>query len=323
MSLYPSVAEFLRSDTYRGDKKPRKIRAYDEWLYIAAFKAYNAVELRGPAKFKIGYTTNFKRRNGELSAGKERVSFKASIVYAWPIPSAEMFETEVKKFFRHFIHKDAYKYMNLGLRIVDTPTEIIWSLKLFTLVKLIRLIILKYTILKGFVGSSDDEFARMQSFLQPPDCIEDNEKRYANMMGSVYSVNLNELVEEAENIVNFYLLHSCNGMGHGGAYVPLTENAFYEYVIPSWQYLKSDIKLYRNIPQGNTASDDENYLGLNIGEDKQFLYQGEVQSCRIIAYGKGPYLGAYIVRWRKNSKEDWTDNYIVEAGEIVTNLLRF
>jgi hypothetical protein len=320
MSLYPDVADFLLSDTFRGDKKPRQSKAYDQWLYIAAYKAYKLEELKGPAKFKIGYTSNYGRRNNELNAGKEALSFKASIVYAWPIPSAESFESEVKKYFKHFIHKDAFEYMNLGYRVVDTPTEIIWGLKLFTLVKLIRLLILKHTILKGFVGADDNVYTQMKTFLQPPDCIEDDDKRFANMMGSDYQVKVDNLIAEAQGMVGYRLLHSCRGMGTT-QYTPLTEQTFYNYVIPSWRFLKSDELFYSNIPQGNEATTDENYLNLKVGDTRKFLYKGREQDCTITAYGKGPYLGAYIVEWKKNNTSNWEGNFIVEAKEIVQ--LRF
>ena len=142
--LYENIEDFLESDTYRGDRRPTKTRPYDQWLYLAAYHAFSLEEVKDRPMFKVGFTGNILRRNKELEKGKEETSFTASIVYAWPIPSAKNFETEVKRYFKKFTHEDAFSYMGLQMRKIEAKDEIIWGLKLLTLVKLIRLIILKY-----------------------------------------------------------------------------------------------------------------------------------------------------------------------------------
>lgn len=196
-TLYDSVEEFIDSDSYKGDRYPTKKRSYDQWLYIAGHHAYTLEEIKGPAIFKIGYTGDINRRNSELQAGKTRTSFTGSIIYAWPIPSARLFETEVKRYFKYFIHSEAYEYMRLGNRIVDTKEEFIWDLKLFTLVKLIRLLVLKFAIVNGFIGHTKDQFTRMQAFMRPPDSIDDGDRELANFMGATYSVTVEDLVRDA------------------------------------------------------------------------------------------------------------------------------
>lgn len=317
--LYKNIDAFLLSDSFLGDKDPSKIRPYDQWIYIAAYHAYTVDELKGPAKFKFGYTTKLKERGAAHEAGKEPTSFTASIVYAWPIPNAKQFETEIKRFFKHFIYKDAFQYLNLQMRTVDTRTEIIWGLKLFTIVKLFRLIILKCALQFGFVGNALDETGSFDNFMLPPDCIVDDEERYANYLGATRKVYVDKLILEAQYRIKYKLLNTCNAQ-HNEGYVEITEDAFYNYVLGNtWKYKRNDWIL-KNKPY--SFKPHTNLLGLSIKDivDITIKWKGEDQKAEIKAFGEGPLLGAYIVRWIKTEEPlaYYTEDWIVAPDEVET-----
>lgn len=318
MVVFKSIEEFLLSDSFLGDRDTTKTRVYDQWLYIAAYFAYTKEELKGPAKFKFGYTTNIKDRSKAHEAGAEETSFKATILYSWPIPNAKQFETEIKRYFKNFIYKDAFDYLGLGNRIVDTRTEIIWGIKLFTLVKLFRLIILKCALQFGYINAPD-LVPLFDSFMPAPDCIVDDDERYANYLGCSRKVSVKSLVMEAQYKVKYKLLNTPNG-DHRKGYTQMSETGFYKYVLQGWKYIEAD-HLLKNLPYSYNEVDR---IGLSIGDRVNINWQSQIHSCEIVAYGQGPLLGAYIVRWIKseNPLQYYSEDYIVGPSEIVKYDLR-
>ena len=291
--LYDNIEDFILSDSFRGDRYTPKERPYDQWLYIAAYHAYTFDEVKGHAKFKIGYTRRLTARNKELQQARgERPGYSASIVFMWPIPSAQIFETEVKRYFKHFIHEEAFDCIIPELRKVQAKDEIIWGLKLFTIVKLVRLIILKTCFVERFVKCTNEQFSKMETFMQPPDKINDIA---ANMNGHSYYVDASNLVRQAEQITTYKLMVATKGMftEFDLQRNVLDEITFYEYIFRGgWRFIRTDEK-FKEKPYDTVKT---LLLNRNTKTFAKFT-DGRAYPCLIVGYGRGPYEGGYFIYW--------------------------
>lgn len=293
--LYKNFEKLVISRGFRGDKYPIKDHNFDEWLYIAGFHAYTEDEMQGQTiKFKVGYTTNLQQRQASLNGNN---LFNISIIYAWPVPNAQPIESDIKRYLKNFIHADAFNYMRLE-KMVKERSEIIWNVELFTLVKIIRLIILKHAVVEDLVVASPVLKTIFSNFMDlPPEGILDKYTMYGNEISEGRLERIADLYDYAAELTGCELLLPCNIMyeyprlveKYGLAsdkYNEMTDIMFYDYILDGWKYMYTDRDL-KNIPFDTTKPDGLDY---NIGDSIKD------PPSEVIGYGKGPYEGSYLVK---------------------------
>ena len=146
MYLYDSLQEFVDSSMFEGKRfsNARHIRQWYGWLYIALPRDYPTDDVPEQS-FKIGYTYDLVRRDKQIRKDS------LSVVYCWSLPSAQVFEQEVKRLFAAYT-KDTGKYHR----------ETFYNIPVQTAIPIIQLIVLITCIRKRYVPS--DEFPELQPF---------------------------------------------------------------------------------------------------------------------------------------------------------------
>lgn len=310
--LFENIANFLLSETFRGDKIQLKHHNFDQWLYVGAYHAFKREDIMANdpnIKFKIGYSSDLTQRENTLNSGTH---FKLSIIYMWPVPSAQMFETQVKRYLKYFIHPKAFDYMEIGNRDIE-KTEVIWGLDLYTLVKIIRLIILKHVIEQEFVQCSARIRRIFKDFMNlPPRGFEhEGETMYANWTSRQNSIRIEHLYTYAQNNIGFQLLIVPASMYRifdidTNSYEGITRQSFYNYVLRDWGQNSLDYSL-RNKP---LSEDEDNEFDLYKGDFTSAYFRTGgteyVYPCQILGFGKGPYEGAFFIMWLETAVDDNT-----------------
>ena len=271
--LFNSPEEFLASPSWQGSHKIKIHHHFDQWLYIGAYHAFPRREIiKGSqlVKFKVGYSSNLQQRERSLNSDNH---FDLSIVYSWPIPNAQVFETEIFRYLRYFIHGDA---LPQGRTI--EKKEVIWSLNLEILIQIIRLILFKFVILKEFVPCSKEIKDKMKyTMLRSPRGFKYKDKFYhANLMTRT-SIILENIFTEMN--IPVILPH---------------------HMIPDdWGYTALDWLLTKD-PYTDSL---DNVLGLKKNDLTLGVYRsdgdGKQYPLKIIGFGVGPYAGFFYVQWLK------------------------
>lgn len=279
--LFKSVEEFLASPSFQGSERIKMHHHFDQWLYVGAYRAFSKEEIiEGDLtmKLKIGFTTNIRQREASLNSDTH---YKLKIVYSWPIPNAKLFELQALRYFKHFIHKDAFE----NNRIIEN-TEVVWSLDLYTVVKILRLIILKYAILNDFIQYDQDVKIFFKNFMaNEPTGIQINRKSiFANFLYNDITENIDNLYNE---IKSFWLIN-------------IDDRNFYSKTLNNWRrtFYDSDLTyvIYStdNIP---------NEFSLECGDCTFAVYSEDSDDQRypmkLLGFGVGPYEGAFFIQWLK------------------------
>lgn len=188
--LFDNVSQFFGSQLFTGDKSLQEphTRPWWEWLYIAGFNGYNIDQYISDSndssedlKFKIGITMNKQQRFDSLSVSSQNTSkkqYSASIIYAWSIPKAEMFETRIKQFLKAFITPDA-------IEDVKGKTEITWGIPLIPLIKIMQLCIAEVCLREQYIADASNFYRILHSRMeQSPDIlIENGQRMYGQEQG--------------------------------------------------------------------------------------------------------------------------------------------
>lgn len=274
--LYNSIDDFLASDSFKGTAVPKKSRHFDQWLYIGAYHAFDIDEIiKGNplVKFKVGYTSDIRQREVSLNSDNH---YQLSIVYSWPIPNAQLFETQVFRYLKNFIHEDALP----SERLIE-KTEVIWSLNLGTLIKIIRLIIYKYVVLEDFVVCSQEMKLKMKNsmVLSPRGFQYKNQFFYANLMTQT-SIKLEDIYAEMGIV-----------------------DESYDYILTDWGYNSLDFFLSKP-PVKDKVS---NELNLKKGDITFGVFREDNKiikyPLKILGFGLGPFAGFYYVQWLQYDEE--------------------
>ncbi len=280
--LFDSVQDFLASFSFNGSHSVKMHHHFDQWLYIGAYKAFSKREIEEGGidmKLKIGYTTNIRQREVSLNSDTH---YKLKMVYSWPIANAQLFETQILRYLKHFIHKDAF----LDDRKIES-SEVIWSLDLITVVRVIQLLILKYAILYDFIQCDQSLKILFKNFMvSAPTGIQYRKKsRFALFIYKDVAVDIDDL---------FLQLQRLN--------ISFDDRGFYIKVLKNWRVNSFDSQLTSDIYfDGNKP----NELGLSINDNTFGYYEGKTYPIKILGFGIGPYEGSFYIEWLpyKNIKD--------------------
>lgn len=285
--LFNSMEAFLASLSFQGSHKIKKYHHFDQWLYIGAYRGFSKRDIIDgdfEMKLKIGFSSNLRQREAQLNSDTH---YKLKIVYSWPIPNAQLFETQALRYFKHFIHKDAFS----NERTIET-TEVIWSLDLLTVVRIIRLLILKYAVLNDFIQCDQDLKIFYKNFMvdSPTGIRSRNKPRFANF-------RYKDVTEDVDSLYSQV----------GGP----EDNEFYSHVLSNWRRIPEDSKI------NGTAYDEDapNELNLKYGDLTYALFNTKTYPIRIEGFGLGPYKGAVYVQWLKFENVRDPRGYIDEADK--------
>lgn len=270
--LFNSMEAFMASPSFQGSHKVKKYHHFDQWLYVGAYRGFSKKDIIDgdlEMKLKIGFSSNLRQREASLNSDTH---YKLKIVYSWPIPNAQLFETQALRYFKHFIHKDAFS----NKRTIEA-TEVIWSLDLLTVVKILRLIILKYAVLNDFVKCDQDLKIFYKNFMvDSPTGINRGKSRFANFRYKYITQNVDSLYSQI------------NGP---------EDNEFYSNVLSNWRRIPEDRKIngtvyYEDAPNELDLKKDDLTYAL-------FANTGKTFPIKILGFGLGPYKGAVLIQWLK------------------------
>lgn len=296
--LFSDVNALLLSTTFVGDRTFAQEPRYEwyEWLYIAAYKGYTTTENTEKVKIKFGKTQDRLRRNAELETSSDN-QLSSTIIYAWSVPKAQVFETTVQRFLKNFIFPQS-------MELLERPknkNETIWAFKIAALIKIMRICILCTCVQENYVPCTLKRRKALKRMMEPPNVITYDDDTFVGKKQTVRKIlAVEDMYAQIQQMFgSMQLFPFCKKARP--QFDVFTDANLLKYIFgqngAEIQNNNIPDALESEILHADHVEEQPDELDLDLNAYVYAQYEDIYYPAQVRGYGIGPDFGKYLVMW--------------------------